>query len=128
MEIICEEDCGNAPKKLLLKDFNVAIVKCDLDPIVNNITDDIHWSLIGLTSVQGKDEFIQTVQEMEREKPKELNIKNIITHGNTGAVNGSIVTQEKTYAFCDVYKFSGFKNPKIKEISSYIIRLDKKQL
>jgi len=30
----------------------------------------------------------------------------------------------KTYAFCDVYRMSGSKNDKIKEITAYLIELN----
>lgn len=30
LKVICEENCGNAPKKQLLKDFNIAMAKCDI--------------------------------------------------------------------------------------------------
>jgi hypothetical protein len=53
----------------------------------------------------------------------EVRIDNIITHGDTGVVNGWAKMKEgNAYAFCDVYKFNGHsKGAKIREITSYII-------
>lgn len=31
---------------------------------------------------------------------------------------------ETAYAFCDVYTFRGFKNPKVQEMTSYVIEIE----
>jgi hypothetical protein len=43
----------------------------------------------------------------------------------TNSVNGILIFEnKKSYAFCDVYIFSGAaKNAKIKEITSYVIEV-----
>lgn len=62
---------------------------------------------------------------MESPEPFELTIKNIITHGRSAAVDGTMKSPDgKTYAFCDVYQFRGLKNPKIKEMTSYVVEVD----
>ena len=45
----------------------------------------------------------------------------IITHGNTGSANGIVKSERKNLAFCNIYKFSGFKNAKVKEIETVFI-------
>lgn len=64
---------------------------------------------------------------MASDEPYSIEIKNIITHGDSAAVDGEMKSPDgKRYAFCDVYKFSGFKDPKIKRMTSYVLPLEKK--
>lgn len=123
LKIICPEDCGNAPKKYFLKEVNVAIAKNDLSFIMDNITDDFNWNIIGRKLIQGKESFVETLKQMQNNKVIELHISNIITHGYDGSVNGTFILEnKKSYAFCNVYKFiSPRNNSKIKECTSYII-------
>lgn len=125
-KVICAEDCGNAPKKALLRDFHVAFAEYDESFILESVADDIQWRVIGDVEVQGKEELIRMLEQMQEEETAELIIDNIITHGNTASVNGSAkMANGEAYAFCDVYRFSGYgKNAKIKEMTSYVIALD----
>ncbi len=109
-----------------LKEFNEAYANKDKAFIFQNITDDIIWDMVGDRLIRGKEEFIQHWEEMETAATYALEIKNIITHGKMAMVEGSMKMtdpsgKEGIFAFCDVYKFSGFKNLKIKEMTSYVI-------
>lgn len=122
--VVCHEDCGNAPKKLLLRDFNIAFAKNEKAFLIEQITDDAVWNIVGRQKVCGKDEFSKALNQMEQKKAIEIQFSNIITHGRTGAVNGTIRYNEGNYSFCDVYTFnSAGKKAKIKEITSYVIKL-----
>lgn len=123
LKIICPEDCGNAPKKYFLKEVNIAFVKNNLSFIMDNITDDFNWNIIGRKSIQGKERVVETLKQMQNNKVIELHISNIITHGYDGSVNGTFILEnKKSYAFCNVYKLiSPRNNSKIKECTSYII-------
>jgi hypothetical protein len=125
LKIICAEDCGNAPKKELLKEFNIAFAKNDISFIIENITDHVSWNIAGEPLIQGKDNFAETLKQMKKSKAIELHISNIITHGTTGAANGILIYEnKKNYAFCHVYIFSSAaKNAKLKEITSYVIEV-----
>jgi hypothetical protein len=125
LTIVCPDDCGNAPKKAMLKEFNIAMVKKDLDAITAMISDQVSWNMIGDKIIQGKEAFTETLKQRETNTTTELSISTIITHGNAGSVNGSyILANGKKYAYCEVYKFtSTSKQAKIKEISSYVIEV-----
>src|SRR5215203_2608203 len=123
-KITVGEDCGNAPKKELLRDFNIAFVKGDVDHLLQNLTDDICWTMVGDRLFEGKEQVAKMVEQASKTKTTELTINNIITHDNTGAVDGVIkLENDTTYAYCDIYRFGSAKNVKIKEISSYVIRI-----
>ncbi|MDX1642668.1 MAG: nuclear transport factor 2 family protein [Balneolaceae bacterium] len=111
-------------KVQFLKKVNEAFAKSNIDFIVEHITEDIEWTVIGDFSVKGKKDFTDAMKKMASEQAFQLEIKNIITHGNSAAVDGVMKSPDgKEYAFCDVYKFSGFKNPKIKKMTSYVLEL-----
>jgi limonene-1,2-epoxide hydrolase len=119
-------------KHELLRKFNQAFVDFNTEFILNSVTDDIVWTMVGEDSVQGKSEFANVLENMKSENQQELVIHHIITHGSEAAVDGIVKAvnaagEEKTYAFCDIYRFSGFKNPKIKEMISYGIEVKQNQ-
>ena len=109
-------------KETFLQQINEAFARSDTDYIAANVTDDVKWTVQGDFSIQGKKEFVEALKEMESEDPFELNISNIITHGDSAAVDGTMKSADgKTYAFCDVYKFQGFNPPQIKAMTSYVV-------
>lgn len=111
-----------------LEELNKAFAKNDTEYIIKNVTENIKWTVVSDFSVEGKEEFMKYLKEMEAEEPFKMKIENIITHGKKAAVNGVMTSAEgEQYAFCDVYKLSGFKDPKISEIVSYVIDLKTNQ-
>ncbi|WP_262249419.1 nuclear transport factor 2 family protein [Parapedobacter soli] len=122
-KITIEVDCGNAPKKEFLKNYYIAKANGDIDFVINSISDTINWEVIGNKIITNREEFIGAIQEHTLWKVKELIIDAIITHGNHASVNGRVVTRSNlNFAFCDVYKFKGFKGSKIKSVQTYLIQ------
>jgi ketosteroid isomerase-like protein len=110
--------------QILLEKFNEAFANSDTGFLIENVTDSICWTVAGEKTVEGKEAFAAALKEMVQDEPMELSIHNIITHGKSAAVNGEMKSADgKRYGFCDVYKFSGFKNPKIREMTSYAVEL-----
>jgi hypothetical protein len=115
-------------KDKFLRRFNQAYATNDLEYIKMNITDDIIWVIAGDKIVKGKDNFVREVRNMNDEKGFEINIDNVITHGSSAAIDGTMLQsvnngKSLTWAFCDIYHFNGFKNPKIKKITSYVVEV-----
>lgn len=123
--ITVSEDCGNAPKKCLLRDFNVAFAETNVDFILDNVSDDVEWTIVGDQEIRGKSDFATVVEQMTDVDVVELTIDHIITHGATAAVNGTLqLASGQAHAFCDVYEFSRHgKNAKIQTMTSYVIEL-----
>lgn len=112
-------------KEKLLQQINEAFSKNNTDFIIKHVTDDISWTAVGDFTVNGKEAFSKALKSMQSDKPYHLEIKNIITHGNSAAVDGLMKSSDgnKTYAFCDIYSFEGFSDPKITEMTSYVIEI-----
>lgn len=108
----------------LLEKFNNAFARNDTDFLVQHVTNNIKWTAVGDFSVEGKEAFTKALKNMEGDEPWEVEIDKVITHGKDAAVNGIMKSKDgNQYAYCDVYKFSGFKDPKISEMTSYVIDL-----
>ena len=120
-KIDCPKDCGNAPKKVLLKELTVALATRNYPGMRENMANDVCWKIAGHKSFFGKEAFKYAFNENISKAITQLQIQNIITHGSTGAVNGFIVFDDhSTLSFCDVYTFSSAgKTAKVKEIMSY---------
>lgn len=124
VSIICAENCGNSPKKQKLRDISISLVNKQFDVVMNEVTDDITLNIIGREQVQDKDNFKNQISQLQLQQIKELQIENIITHGNVASLNGIITFKDDVqFSFCNVYQYKGFsKNAKIKAINTYIIR------
>lgn len=121
--ITVHADCGNSPKKQLLKDFNVAFAEINTEFLVASIHDDITWDIVGDKEIIGRAAFIEALAAMKEWVPTSLVIHAVITHGNEGAVNGELrFANGETYGFADVYTFSNAKGTSIKSITSYVIK------
>lgn len=123
MKITCKENCGNAPRKLLLKNLNIAFAEGDVSVIKANVTNDVLWDIIGDKKIEGGEQFSAELEDLKGYTADELIIDKIITHGRSAAANGLMRMKDgKTYAFCDVYEFSGAgKNAQIRKITSYCL-------
>jgi hypothetical protein len=126
VKIVISADCGNSPKNLLLRDFNIAMAKGDFSFIKKSLVDDVTWHLYepsGQKEIHRRDGVLKEYTNNLVIVPKEFFIDTVISHGNIGAVNGTIRSKDgKSYVFCDVYKFgSHAKGARIKEMTSYII-------
>ena len=122
-KIICAADCGNSPKKLMLKDFNSALARGIRARVLGYLTDDILWEWVGASPLQGKEAVDRMLQRLQHEPRQELVIENIITHGSAGSANGTMrLTNGRSYGWCHVFEFSGAGGSLIKHIRSYEIR------
>lgn len=108
-----------------LRNLNEAFVKSDSAYVLENVTDNVRWHIIGDQTINGKKEFEKVLKEMETDEAFELRIDNIISEQTKAVVNGSIrpKTEEETatYHFCDIYKFMDEGEHKISEITSYVV-------
>lgn len=122
--ILCEENCGNSPKKEQLKKLTIDIAINKIDTFLNIVTDNITWNIVGVKQIEGKQNVAKMLSGIHFKHPKRLEIHNIITHGNKGSVNGTFLYEQQTIHFCSIFNFAGHsKNAKIKAITSYVIKL-----
>lgn len=123
LEVICADDCGNSPKKKLLRDLSIACAKHDLAYCLQWMVEDVEWEIVGKEQVIGKNNVEKAWHQMLTHQVQTLHIRNIITHGNTASLDGTwSFGEQHRVAFCHVYQFQGFgPKAKIKSMTSYII-------
>ncbi len=122
-KIICEEDCGNAPKGIQIRDFNIAFAKGEWEEMLQQLTDTIHWNYVGDRVLDGMEAVADDLRNKAQQPKSEMTILTIMTHGKVGGANGIVTLNNgKQYHFSHIYKFSSAaKNAKIKEITSYVL-------
>lgn len=121
-KIILPADCGNAPKKLFLKEWYSALASSDATFIANYIADQVHWCIPGKKSIIGKADCIQRFPEHPIWNAKEITIDAIITHGREAAVSGQLLSAKRSKnTFCEVFRFKSAGTNIIASITSFII-------
>lgn len=127
MKINVQSDCGNAPKKELIRDFNIAFARMDVEFLSNSVTDDVIWEMVGGRTITGKAAFLETLKEMAGSAATEITMNQIVTHGSEGAGSGSMTFSDGTTVhFADMYRFSNSNGLEIKTLTSYGIEVKKK--
>lgn len=123
MKIIVQEDCGNSPRKAILRDFVIAIVEKDSQLILTYMDEFITYQEVGKMGIQGSSQFLSYIEEQTGDEVRELELLTIITHGKTAAVNGKVVILDgREYHFAAIFLFTGAtKTARIKEITNYLV-------
>lgn len=108
----------------LIEKYNKAFAKNDTEAILELVTNDIQWDIVGDQYLSGKEKFKSRLEAMAFSEPNSMRIDKIITHDKIASVNGVMTTPDGTsYGFCDIITFDRYTNPKIKIIKSYSIEL-----
>ena len=123
MKVIVREDCGNAPRKEILRALLIAIVEKDTQTILDFVAEDVRYVEIGKRELQGLDYFLERIEEVFDEEVRELELFHFITHGKQASVNGRLdFLNRKEYHFSIIFEFkSAGKHALLKEITNYII-------
>lgn len=109
-----------------LREFNDAFATNDQDFILDNLSNDIEWNMVGGAKMKGKDEVRKELQQMGGVKMLDMETLHIICEDHFAAVDGRMRMldqsgAEKSYAYCDVYEFEG---PRIKKMTSYVKEIE----
>lgn len=124
VKISISEDLGNSPRKIFLRDFNIAFLEGDSAFVDGHIDNDISWHIVGNKRIQGRTDFMREFDQMKNNDAIELVIDTILTHGKGGTVNGEITMKNgMRYSFCDIYQFSSARSTRLKSIISYVMEM-----
>jgi hypothetical protein len=125
VEVQVTPDCGDAPRKLILRDFSVAIAERATATVLAAVSDDIEWEIIGRRVCHGKAELRATLESMAESAVTMLRLDNLITHGNEAAVGSRVHFGDgRQLRCCDVYTFtSAGRAAKIARIHSFWIQV-----
>ena len=122
MKLHISPDCGNSPKKKLIRDLTVFFASYAIPEAMEHLDDDIKWTLVGDEPIEGKANFEAELLSMSDNKAVELYIFQIITHGKEAAVHGEMKLKDgESFGFADFYEFKSAGSDKVKSIMSYVI-------
>lgn len=115
------KDCGNAPRKMVIRDVLVAIAECDQEALTEFLREDIRWEIVGSERLTGLDQIRDWV--LRQRLVAELHISTVITHGTDCGADGWIIYPNgSTTRFSHIVVFAGHsKTAKIKALRSYLI-------
>jgi hypothetical protein len=118
-------DCGNAPRKSFLKEFNTALAKGVIKFLDKAISEDISYEIVGHIKIAGKEKYLNHLPDQIFWKVKELTIDTIITHGADASVSGQIKTKDnQSFKFCDVYRFKSAGGMTILSIDRFLVHTE----
>ncbi|MEM6430697.1 MAG: nuclear transport factor 2 family protein [Deinococcota bacterium] len=119
-KINVQADCGNAPRKLLLRDISIAFVENDVEMLLEHAHKDITWNRVGNSITEGKAAFEEVLLHRTLPEARELTLHHILTHGKEGAVSGTVMFNDGLqHDFCDVYVFSSTTSKLVKVLRSF---------
>lgn len=114
----------NSPKKQFLQELTVLFASYQIDKVKAWFADDITWTLVGDSPIQGKEAFAAALAAMSHNKATRLTIHSMLTHGREAAVHGEMLMEDgKRFGFADFYTFTSAGASRIKAITSYVIPL-----
>ncbi len=123
MNVVVKEDYGNAPKRVLIKDWLVSLATGEIDAVISQLSEDVRWDVAGSETVEGMTDISTVVSELAALPVSTLVISNILSHGKWVAADGSLRLQDgREVRFAHFFTFSGHsRKAKISEISTYTI-------
>ena len=114
--------------KELVKKINQSFLKGNAEEVSEYIDENIKWNIVGMPVINGKNNFIETMEMMELENFRDIKIKNIIAEGDFVVVESKDINSADrkemssvkpyTPSYCDVYNI---KDGKIQELTTYMV-------
>src|SRR5262249_59972571 len=106
--------------KEIIEKVNAAFTKGNIEEFLSLCEEKVEWTMVGEKPLKGKDAIRKWIAGMNMEPPK-FTVKNVITEGDFGVVQGDMTMKDKdgklgSYSYCDIYRFRGNK---IVEQTSY---------
>ena len=114
-------------RKEIVQRINEGFAENNLEKVLSFCTDDLIWTMVGDTTVRGKDSIREWMASMAPQPPK-ITIRQTVADGDSVVSLGDMTMQEKKggspvpYTFCDVYRFAG---DKVAQLTAFVIRTDK---
>ncbi|RPI74182.1 MAG: hypothetical protein EHM47_04310 [Ignavibacteriales bacterium] len=114
--------------KELIKKITQAYINGDKNFVLNHLSNEIKWKIVGMPEITGKNNFIKTMEVLDcwlsvpEENKVNIIIKNIIAEGAyvvvEGTCKGNFSVSNSNPSYCDVYRI---KDGLIEEITTYIV-------
>jgi uncharacterized protein len=116
-----------ADRKAIVERINAGFAENNLERVLSFCTEDFVWTMVGDTTVKGK-EAIRTWIASMNPQPPQFTIQQIVAEGDLVITRGDMMMKDSkdgiphTYSFCDIYRFEG---DRVVELTAFVIRTDK---
>ena len=80
--------------KELVKKINQSFLKGNAEEVSEYIDENIKWNIVGMPVINGKNNFIETMEMMELENFPDIKIKNIIAEGDFVVVESADINSQ----------------------------------
>ena len=112
--------------KAIVAKVNAAFAAGSTEGFLACCVEDVAWTMVGDTTVQGKDAIRQWMASMGPMEPPQLTVK--VMEGDFVTAYGDMTMQDKDgavipYAYCDIYHFRG---DTIVALSAFVIQTEAK--
>ena len=109
--------------KEIIRKVNDGFAADDTETILSYVADDVRWTIAGMSTAVGKDEFRKEIHNDAFEGPPTITIKNEIEEGNFVAVEGTVQCKMKGGGIFEALFHNTYclEAGKIKEMTSYIV-------
>jgi len=122
MKFSFPQDCGNSPKRELIKNICLAVVNNDMAKFYSHLADDIIWEFVENVRLSGKQEVKDFFEKNRTGQVEGMVLDYILTHGKQGSAGGKIILSDYSIHFADFYEFASAKSTQIKKIKSFVLR------
>ncbi|SDN77617.1 nuclear transport factor 2 family protein [Alkalicoccus daliensis] len=117
--------------KARAKRFDDAFASGNIDFVMENISDETTWHLVGSEEITGKENIAEMFAPMREPNQMSNKTTHILVSGDKAVIEGEIEMPSEDgeiqiYAYCDVYTFAHPKKDMIKNLKAYMIALPKK--
>lgn len=117
-------------REKFIREINKAFSIGNAEFLLQKISPDFQWVIVGEKTVGGKTEFSQALDQMREMPPMSIDIHKITNAGDVSVVEGIVAAknkngQKKYFGFCDIYTFTQDSDLKIKSMTSYVIDVSK---
>jgi hypothetical protein len=110
-------------ENIFLQQLTIAFAKGDADYLLERVSDDIRWEIVGAKVVEGRPAFTKATQKLADQPAEAIRLAHIASHGKVGAVDGTLQLGRKRYGFCDMYEFRNARAERVSVILSFRVAL-----
>lgn len=115
--IIRSKDCGNSPKNVFAEDIALALEKQDKVFLIEVFEPNLAWEN-GNETLSGQEACVAQLAKLK--KPTKIKIDHVVTHGKSGAVNGtSWHGKSEPRRFCHILEFANARCKTLARICTY---------
>lgn len=121
-------------KEEFLRKINDAFSNVDQEFLLEHVSEDFCWRIVGERTMSGKIAFAEALKEMAEMPRMKIDVQNVITPNNGWGIVEGVVSgknrfgQKKYFSFCDLYQFGETAKDQIQSMTSYVVDVSRHKL